>query len=54
MLRMIEGGDGARLALEALGEKLLRDLDRDIPVQRVSRALHTSPMPPVPSKARIS
>ena len=56
---MIERGDRLRLALEALERRVdvdvgWKDLDGDEPIERVSRARYTSPMPPAPSGARIS
>ena len=53
-VRMIESGNGARFPLEALRELLLGYLMATIRSRRVSRAFHTSPMPPSPIDERTS
>jgi len=53
-VRVIQSGDGAGLALEALGEFSLEVLTATVRSRRVSRAFHTSPMPPAPMGERIS
>jgi hypothetical protein len=52
-VRMIEGGDGARLAFEALSETPGRDLDGDFALQsRVPRTINL-PIPPAPIGERF-
>ena len=59
-VRMVQRGDGARLALEAgrrsesPADSLGRTLMATVRSSRVSRALYTSPMPPAPSGPETS
>ena len=53
-IRMIQRGDGLHFALEAFAERWWLVLMATIRFRRVSRAVHTWPMPPSPSGVRIS
>ncbi len=43
-----------RGALGVRGERLGQHLERNVPIQSVSRARYTSPMPPAPIRPTIS
>jgi hypothetical protein len=51
---MVERGDGSRFAQKAVRKLLGAELNRHIAIQGVSRALHTSPIPPLPMAETIS
>ena len=51
---VVQGSNGVGFAFETLGELVARNFDGDDAIQRVSRALWTSPIPPAPSGAVIS
>jgi len=53
-IRPVQGGNGPRFALEALGKLLVGNFDLNNTVQTVSRALYTSPIPPAPICERTS
>ena len=52
--RTIQRRDGASLAPESVGVLGFEALDRDDTIDRVSRAFHTSTMPPAPRALMIS
>jgi hypothetical protein len=52
---MVQPGNGARLALEAVVERRQAFLDGDDATEaRVARLVWTSPMPPAPIRSMIS
>jgi hypothetical protein len=53
-MRTIQRRDGASLAPESVGVLSFEALDRDDTIDRVSRAFHTSTMPPAPRALMIS
>jgi hypothetical protein len=56
-IRVIQAGDGAGLAFEAGADVAMyfgRTLTATVRSRRVSRAFHTSPIPPAPRGERIS